>query len=107
MKPNMQTVAMIKPLGNNVLILPDKQEKKTDSGIYLPEEKRDVPVVGKVIDGGTSNLENRSRVQFKMWAGESVMIAGKKYLLVDIKDIIGIEVKENDKIKTKYLEGGE
>lgn len=90
---------MIKPLGDYVLILPDTQgdiDKPNEAGIYLPEKKDDTPVTGIIIipapDMGAFLIN--AKVWFKMWAGEKIKYAGKDYLLVHAKDIIGYEPQE-------------
>ena len=45
--------AKVKPLGDNILIQPEKADKKTNSGIFLPEStSKEKPEQGKVIEIG-------------------------------------------------------
>lgn len=89
---------MIKPIGDYVLVEPEKIEDKTESGIILPEMKKDRPQTGIVIDypipnppTQTRHLKPGTKVWFKMWAGEPVKYEGKDYLLIHRKDLIAYE----------------
>lgn len=85
----------IRPLGENVLIQPTKPEKKTATGIYLPEsaseERRQE---GKVVALGTSKdiaVKKGERVVFKRYgSSEEIDVAGEPYLLVNHKDILAV-----------------
>ena len=84
---------MIKPLNDYVILTIEKEkDRKTDGGVYLPEEiKSDVPNKGTVIDGGVSGLEPGTLVYFKMWAGDDIIYQDKTYKLVHYKDLIAKE----------------
>ena len=85
----------VRPLGENVLIQPTKPEKKTATGIYLPdtasEERRQE---GKVIALGTSKdiaVKKGERVVFKRYgSSEEIDVAGEAYMLVNYKDILAV-----------------
>ena len=91
---------MIKPLGEYVLIEPDKIEDKTESGIILPEMKKDKPQTGTIVQDKNAEGYNLQyfkkgwKVWFKMWAGEPIKYEGKDYLLIHKKDLIAYEVGE-------------
>lgn len=85
----------IRPLGENVLIQPMKPEKKTSTGIYLPEnaseERRQE---GKVIALGSSkeiSVKKGEIVIFKRYgSSEEIEVAGEPYMLVNCKDILAV-----------------
>ncbi len=89
------TKIAIRPLGENVLIQPMKPEKKTATGIYLPEnageERRQE---GKVMAIGSSKdiaVKKGERVLFKRYgSSEEVEVAGEAYILVNYKDILAV-----------------
>ena len=90
---------MIKPLGEYVLIEPDKIEDKTESGIILPEMKKDKPQTGIVIipfPTATPLIKPGTKVWFKMWSGEPIKYEGKDYLLIHQKDLIACEGGEKN-----------
>lgn len=84
----------VQPLGENILIKPEKQAKKTDSGIYLPDtasEKQ--PQEGKVVAVGESEdiqLKKNQRVIFRKYSGTEVNVDGEEYLIVKNEDILAI-----------------
>jgi len=84
----------IRPLGENVLIEPEKQEKKTDSGIFLPETaSKEKPQQGKVVaagDGENVAVKKGQKVIYNRYAGTEVELEGKEYLVVKMEDIVAI-----------------
>ena len=83
---------MIKVTPGNILLQIIKAEQKTASGIILPQEKKDLPQTGKIIDGYKDlGIKKFTVVYFKMWAGEPIKYEGKDYLIVGHKDILGYE----------------
>ncbi len=85
----------IRPLGENVLVQPTKPEKKTATGIYLPENATDERrQEGKVIALGTSKeitVKKGEKVIFKRYgSSEEIEVAGESYILVNYKDILAV-----------------
>lgn len=85
----------IRPLGENVLVQPMKPEKKTATGIYLPESATDERrQEGKVIALGTSKditVKKGEKVIFKRYgSSEDIEVAGESYILVSYKDILAV-----------------
>ena len=92
----------LQPLSDNVVISPEKQEKKTESGIYLPDSvDKERPQMGKVVAVGPGKLLNngeRSKMQvkkgdkvvFSKYSPQEVKIDGKEYLIVKEEDILAI-----------------
>jgi len=91
----------VKPLEDRVVIEPAEPEKKTKSGIYLPESASERPVQGKVIavgpgktldDGKHAELSVRKgdNVIFSKFAGSEIELKGKKHLIMKESDILGV-----------------
>jgi len=84
----------ILPLGENVLVAPEKPEKKTSAGIYLPESaSSERSQLGKVIAVGESDkikVKAGQKVIFKLYGGEEVTVDGEKYLISNYKDILAV-----------------
>ena len=84
---------MIQPLENNVLILLEKKENKTESGIILPE-KDEKPTSGRVLakgDGlGATKLELDSMVVFDKYAGIDIRFEGKEHKILNYNEILAI-----------------
>jgi len=85
---------IIKPLGENVLIKLEKQDKKTDSGIILPENaSEEKPQEGRVIVIGDSKeikVKKNQKVIFNRYGGTEVKINKEEYLIVKNEDILAV-----------------
>lgn len=84
----------IKPLGENILVLPEKAEEKTSAGIFLPETAREErPQQGRVVAIGDSEkikVSANQKVIYNRYGGTEVKIGGADYLLVANKDILAV-----------------
>lgn len=101
---NMSNVNL-KPTSGYLLIEPLAKEKKTTSGIYLPETSGEKPQMGKVIAVGSSvkcdcktgscDIESPAKVGenvlYKKWGGNEVKIQEKEYLFVKFEDILAVQ----------------
>lgn len=88
----------VKPLGENVLIQPEKPEQKTEAGIFLPETaKEERSQFGMVVAIGESEkikVKNGDHVIFRLYGGEEVTVFGNKYLLTNYKDILAVVLEK-------------
>jgi len=88
----------IRPLGNNVLVAPEKPERKTEAGIFLPESaSKEQPQQGVVIavgDGEKIVVKKGQTVIYKRYGGTEVKEGGAEYLLVEAEDILAFIEKE-------------
>lgn len=90
----------LQPINQNVLIeLEEKEEKKTQSGIYIPDSAKEKKSFGKVL--AISNIENPEisvgdKILYKEFSGTEVEFEKKKYLLVQYADILAkiVETEE-------------
>ncbi|MBI4993690.1 co-chaperone GroES [Candidatus Wolfebacteria bacterium] len=92
----------IKPLSNHLFIESIEEEKKTQSGIVLPENvEKEKPVKGKIVAVGTGKINEKGEripmsvkvgdmVLFKKYGPDEIEIEGKKYLVGDEDDILAI-----------------
>lgn len=84
----------VKPLGENVLIHPEKPEQKTSAGIYLPDTaSQERSQIGKVMAIGESDkikVKTGQKVVFKRYGGEEIKIDGEEYLVANYKDILAV-----------------
>lgn len=94
----------INPVLHRILILPDKLEEKTASGLIIQYDKREEAAVekGTVISvGNTAYVEfgttavdlgvvPGARVTFAKYAGKTIMDGETRYLLVNDEDIVGV-----------------
>lgn len=88
----------IKPLGENILIKAEEEEKKekTETGIYLPEaskSKEPLPQIGEVVAIGDSEkivVKQGNRVVYSKYAGSEINVEDEKYLIVKNEDILAV-----------------
>jgi chaperonin GroES len=92
----------LKPLSNNVIVKPLKNETSTKSGIVLPEtidkekpETGEVVAVGsgRVLDNGQTaplTVKVGDRVMFKKYSPDEIKIDEEDYLVLSESDIIAI-----------------
>ena len=92
---------MIKPLSDNVVLEPLKEEKKK-SGIILPDTvEKERSEIGKVVAVGAGKLENGKRVPLEVKKGDVVFYrkysehkikdGDKEFIVVKGEDIIAIK----------------
>lgn len=92
---------MLKPLGDRVVIRVLEQEKKTASGIFLPDTAKEKPSQGEVVAVGPGKLQDDGKrvaldvkvgdkIIFSKYAGTEVKFEGTKYLIVSERDILAI-----------------
>lgn len=91
----------MRPLGNRVLVTPDKIEEKTAGGLVLPpsttdDKKSETGIVVKLGVGKikgkeiTFDVKVGDRVYFKKYSPEELELDGEKYLLLDVADILAV-----------------
>lgn len=91
----------IKPTAGHVLVEPVEADKKTASGIYLPDSSEEKTTKGKVLAVGPDEImENGTKkkspvkvgenVIYKKWGGSEIKIDGKEYLFAKFEDILAI-----------------
>jgi len=91
----------LKPLGDRIVVEPTEQEEQTSLGIFLTETAREKPQQGKVIAAGPgARKENGERIEmdvkigdkvlYARYAGTSVKLNGKEYLILKESDVLAI-----------------
>lgn len=91
----------IKPCRGYVLIEEDKDQETTASGFYVPDNAKDKPQKGVVIDvglppfnqaGGVIPTEAKKgdKVYYNRWAGSDITEGTKEYKIVKFEDVLGI-----------------
>ncbi len=83
----------IVPLGERVLLQPQEKEEKTKGGLYIPESAKEERKQGRVKavgskDGKNLPLQENDLVLYGGYSHEEFEIDGKKYVLVEFKDIL-------------------
>jgi len=84
----------IKPLGDRVLLMIQKEEEKTKSGLFIPEtaqEKTQTGVV-KAIGDDTEAITVKvgDKVMYDKYAGTTIKVDGAEHLIVKMQDLIAV-----------------
>lgn len=92
----------LKPIGGNILVLPDQQDETTPSGLVISATaKGEKPQRGKVLALGTGkkdkdgkalpwNVEVGDVVYFKKYSPDEIELEGETYLIMDENDILAV-----------------
>jgi chaperonin GroES len=91
----------LKPLGDRIVVEPTEQEEQTSLGIFLPETAKEKPQQGKVIAAGPGarketgeriemDVKVDDKVLYARYAGTSVKLNGKEYLILKESDVLAI-----------------
>lgn len=88
-----------KPLGKRVLVERLEEETKTSSGIIIPDNAKEKPLMGviKAIGGKVSEecqcLKEGDTVVFGKYKGSEIKLDNKEFVVLDFEDILGIMSK--------------
>lgn len=88
----------LQPTQGYVLVEPVQAQKKTKSGIYLPDSHDEKPQQAKVLAVGPDDPKRKApckkgdKVIYKKWGGDEVKldISGKDYLFIKFEDVLAI-----------------
>src|SRR5438094_6303529 len=91
----------IRPLHDRVIVKRLDEEKKTASGIVIPDTAAEKPDQGEVLSVGTGKLNDAGqlvapdvkvgdRVLFGKYSGQTVRLKGDELLVMREEDIMGI-----------------
>ncbi|HVK53900.1 MAG TPA: co-chaperone GroES [Burkholderiales bacterium] len=93
----------IRPLHDRVIVRRLEEERKTASGIVIPDSAAEKPDQGEIIaigngkileDGKVRPLDVKvgDRVLFGKYSGQAVKIKGEEFLVMREEDIMGVVV---------------
>jgi chaperonin GroES len=92
----------IEPILDNIIIFPQKEEAKTESGIILPDSiEKEKPQIGKVVAVGPGKISAQGEsvkmqvkkgdtVLFSKYSPQEVKLEGKEYLILKEDEILAI-----------------
>lgn len=92
----------LKPLNDNVVVKPTKEDEVTKAGIVLPDtvdkerpEKGEVIAVGegKLLENGqraAMSVKVGDKIMFKKYSPDEIKIDDEEYLIVSQNDILAI-----------------
>lgn len=81
----------IKPLADRVVAVREEAQTKTASGLYLPDNAKEKPVLAKVeaIGPDVKGIKKGDRILYKEYSTTELKIDGTEYLIVKEEDILG------------------
>ena len=86
----------VKPLADRVLIEPKEAEKKTASGLFIPDTAKEKPQEGKVLAVGSGKkdepmeLKAGDKVLYGKYAGTEITVDGKSYMIMRQSDVLAV-----------------
>ncbi len=94
-------MALIKPIGDRVLIKPLDEKEVKKGGIIIPDSAKEKPQEGEVVALGTGKLDEAGKkIEFTVKKGDKVLISkyggtevkfdGVAYQILREDDILGI-----------------
>ncbi len=87
----------VKPLEDRILVQPLDPEKKTASGIYLPESAKEKPMQGKVVATGPGKLlDNGERVKPSVKKGDTVVFGKYSGTEIENKNVPHLILRESE-----------
>lgn len=80
----------IKPLADRVVAVRIEAQTKTASGLYLPDNAKEKPVLAKVAATGpdVKNIKKGDQILYKEYSTTEIKIDGTEYLIVKEEDIL-------------------
>ncbi len=84
----------IAPLGDRVVAVREQAATKTASGLYLPDNAKEKPVIAKIVAAGkdAKSVKVGDKIIYKEYSTTELKIDGTEYLIVKEEDILGTVV---------------
>ncbi len=90
----------IQPLSDRVVVEAQDAEEQTASGLYIPDTAKEKPQRGVVLSVGPGRVENGTKIDMTVKAGDVVLygkysgtevtLDDKEYMIMRESDILGI-----------------
>lgn len=84
----------ITPLGDRVVAVREQAADKTASGLYLPDNAKEKPVLASIVAVGkeVKAVKVKDKILYKEYSTTEIKIDGTEYLIVKEDDILGTVV---------------
>ncbi len=81
-----------KPLGERILVERLEEDAKTASGIIIPDNAKEKPLMGivKAIGSEVKEVKVEDKVVFGKYSGTEVKLEGTEYLILKLEDVLGV-----------------
>ena len=80
----------IKPLSDRVVAVREEVQTKTASGLYLPDQAQEKPLIAAVvaIGPGVTSLKVDDKILYKDYSGSQVRVNETEYLIIREEDVL-------------------
>jgi len=80
----------IKPLADRIVAVREEAQTKTASGLYLPDNAKEKPVIAKVVAIGSTvkNLKVGDKIVYKEYSTTELKIDKEEYLIIKEEDVL-------------------
>ncbi|HEF9863420.1 TPA: co-chaperone GroES [Campylobacter coli] len=80
------------PLGKRVLVKRVEETKTTASGIIIPDNAKEKPLMGEIVavSKEITDIVNGDKIVFAKYGGTEIKIDNSEYLVLNLDDILGI-----------------
>ena len=80
----------LQPMADNIVAQTEKPEKKTASGLYLPESAQEKSKIAKVVAVGAATREVKvgDRIIYKSFSPTEVSVGKEEYIIVKEEDVL-------------------
>ncbi|EAI9999285.1 co-chaperone GroES [Campylobacter jejuni] len=80
------------PLGKRVLVKRVEETKTTASGIIIPDNAKEKPLMGEVVavSKEITDIANCDKIVFAKYGGTEIKLDNNEYLVLNLDDILGI-----------------
>ncbi len=80
----------VKPLADRVVAVREEAQTKTASGIFLPDNAKEKPVLAQVVAVGpkVTQLKVGDKIVYKEYSTTELKIDSKEYLIVKEEDVL-------------------
>ncbi|EJF7501765.1 co-chaperone GroES [Campylobacter upsaliensis] len=80
------------PLGKRVLVKRVEETKTTASGIIIPDNAKEKPLMGEVVAASkeVSDIASGDKIVFAKYGGTEVKLNDGEYLVLNLDDVLGI-----------------
>lgn len=95
----------LRPLNDNILIVPLEAKEKTDGGLFIPENAKKTSDRGKVVAVGSGRTDDKGNlipidlkvgdeVLFGKYAGTDIELHGEAHKMLKEADILGVVLND-------------
>ncbi len=80
------------PLGKRVLVKRVEETKTTASGIIIPDNAKEKPLIGEVVavSKEVQDISKKDKIVFAKYGGTEIKLGSEEYLVLNLDDILGI-----------------